>query len=355
MLDYIIVGSGLAGIAFAETLLANDKSFVVFNDTSQNSTRIAGGLYNPIVLKRFNLVWNAKSQLEIAERFYKNIEEKLTVQVDFKMPIYRKFFSVEEQNNWFVAADKPNLTPYLSTKIIDKKYRSIDSPYGFGEVLNTGYINTQVLLAAYHEYLKSIDALIEETFDYGRLGVRDSHVAYKNIQARNVVFAEGFGLHANPYFNHLLLDGTKGELLIIRTDKLNLDVIVNTSVFIMPLGDNLYRIGATYNWEDKTNVPTKEGKMELLEKIKEILTCDFEVVDHLAGVRPTVNDRRPLIGTHEIHKNLHVLNGMGTRGVMLAPSMALELFDAIENGKPLDKSIDIKRYDALRQPPYHNG
>jgi hypothetical protein len=26
-------------------------------------------------------------------------------------------------------------------------------------------------------------------------------------------FAEGFGMHANPYFKNLPLDGTKGELL----------------------------------------------------------------------------------------------------------------------------------------------
>ena len=62
------------------------------------------------------------------------------------------------------------------------------------------------------------------------------------------------------------------------------------------------------------------------------------------GVRPTVKDRRPLIGTHPTYKNLHILNGLGTRGVMLAPAMALDLFDCIEKGKSLDKSIDIKRF-----------
>jgi hypothetical protein len=42
---------------------------------------------------------------------------------------------------------------------------------------------------------------------------------------------------------------------------------------------------------------------------------------------------------------LHLLNGLGTRGVMLGPSMAIELFDSIEHQKPLDKAIDIKRYE----------
>ena len=344
MVDYIIVGSGLAGIAFAETALQNHKSIVVFDNDSQNSTSIAAGLYNPVILKRFTEVWNAQSQLELLDPFYATVEEKLAIKCDIKMPIYRKFFSVEEQNNWFTASDKPNLAPFLSSKIINKKYNSIDSPFGYGEVLHTGYVDTHVLRKAYHVYLQSENLLQKEAFDYSEIVFEDDCVRYKTICAKYIVFAEGFGMHSNPFFNYLPLDGTKGELFIIKAPQLNLNVIVNTSVFILPLGNDLFKVGATYNWEDKTNIPTDEGKQELIDRIKEIITCDFEIVEHFAGVRPTVRDRRPLLGTHPNHKNLHILNGLGTRGVMLAPAMALDLFDFIEKGKPLDKSIDIKRF-----------
>jgi glycine oxidase len=119
---------------------------------------------------------------------------------------------------------------------------------------------------------------------------------------------------------------------------------MNTSVFILPLGNDLFKVGATYNWADKTNIPTEEGKQELIDRIKEILNCDFQIMDHLAGVRPTVKDRKPLIGSHPDYKNIHILNGLGTRGVMLAPAMALALFENIEFAKPLDSNIDIKRF-----------
>ncbi len=352
MTDYIIVGSGLAGIAFAETLLQHDKSFIVFENKSQNSSSIAGGLYNPVILKRFSEVWNAKLQLELANSFYEEIEKKLNVQFDYKIPIFRKFFSVEEQNNWFTASDKPNLAPFLSTTIVNKKYNDINAPYGYGEVLQTGYVDTIALLSNYHNYLKSLNLLISETFDYGQVKLFDDHIEYKNIKSKHIVFAEGFGMHSNPFFNYLPLDGTKGELFIIRAADLDLDVIINTSVFILPLGNDLFKVGATYNWKDKTNTPTQEGKQELIERIKEILNCDFEIVDHFAGVRPTVRDRRPLLGTHPKHKNFHILNGLGTRGVMLAPAMAIDLYDFIENGKPLDKTIDIKRYATSYSPLY---
>jgi glycine/D-amino acid oxidase-like deaminating enzyme len=344
MLDYIIVGSGLAGIAFSETLLQNQKSFVVFENQSQNSSRVAGGLYNPVILKRFSQVWDAERQLALANQFYVQIEAKLQVQVDFKIPIYRKFFSIEEQNNWFAASDKPSLSPFLSTTIIHKKYKAIDSPFGYGEVLHTGYLDTDVFLNAYQAYLKSLDILVPDAFRYEKLQITDNMILYEDFQAKHIVFAEGFGMHANPYFKNLPLDGTKGELFIIKAPDLNLDAIINTSIFILPLGDNLFKVGATYNWEDKTDLPTEEGKVELVERIREILQCEFEIVSHFAGVRPTVKDRRPLLGTHPSHKNMHILNGLGTRGVMLAPAMALDLFEYIENQKPLDKSVDIQRY-----------
>ena len=167
---------------------------------------------------------------------------------------------------------------------------------------------------------------------------------YKNVKAKNIVFAEGFGMHSNPFFNYLPLDGTKGELFIIKAPDLDLDVIINTSVFILPLGNHLFKVGATYNWKDKSNLPTEEGKLELLTRINEILDCDFEIIEHFAGVRPTVRDRKPLIGTHPIQERMHILNGLGTRGVMLAPAMAKALFEFIENQIPLDKEIDIKRF-----------
>ncbi len=344
MLDYLIIGSGLAGISFSEMALQNGKSILVMDNSSQNSSKIAAGLYNPVILKRFSEVGQAKEHLLVMKEFFSVLEKKLNSQVDFKTPILRKFFSVEEQNNWFAASDKVNIGPYLSTRLITKKYESIDSPFGYGEVLQTGYVDTALLLEKYKNYLITNQLFLEESFDYGLLQEETDGIRYKDIQARHIIFAEGFGMHANPYFQHLPLDGTKGELLIIKAPLLDLDVILNTSLYILPLGNDLFKIGATYNWDDKTALLTEAGKNELVQRIKEIITCDFEIMEHHAGVRPTVKDRKPLIGTYEHHNSIHILNGLGTRGVVLGPAMAKALFENIEYQKPLDRFVDIKRF-----------
>ena len=344
MKDYLIVGAGLAGISFAETAFLNNRSFIVINDDSQNSTKVAGGIYNPVILKRFSLPLNAGEHLEYIGPFYERIQQRLQVVFDHKLPVYRKFASVEEQNNWFEAADKPGLSPFLSAAVKHTKYNGLDAPFGFGEVLHTGYVDTVVFLDAYHEYLSDNDLLVKESFEYDKLLINDDYVAYKDIKAKHIIFAEGFGIHSNPFFKHLPLDGTKGELLLIKVPGLGLDGVVNASIFLLPLGNDIYKVGATYEWYDKTAAPTEAGKRELIEKLNEVISCPYEILDHQSGIRPTVKDRKALIGTHPDYKNVHLLNGLGTRGVMLGPPMAKELFDSIENGTTIDKAVNLLRF-----------
>ncbi len=342
--DYIIVGCGLAGIAFCEQLRAHNQSFLVFEDASQHSSSVAVGLYNPVVLKRFTEVWKAKELLELALPKYQILEQLLNATLDYKHPVYRRFSSIEEQNQWFLASDKPKLADYLSTNILKNSSTEIHAPYGFGEVLHSGRIDTAELIKRYRRHLIEQELLIEESFSYDDLIIKNDSILYKEIESKNVIFAEGFGVLKNPYFKTLPLRVAKGEIITIKAPKLKIDFILKASVFIVPLNDNLYAVGATYNWEDKTNVSTDKAKQELLNKLKTIISCEFEVVDHVAGIRPTVKDRRPLVGRHSKCKNVYVLNGLGTRGVMIAPYVANALYNFIEKQMPLDKEIDINRF-----------
>ncbi|WP_108116737.1 NAD(P)/FAD-dependent oxidoreductase [Kordia periserrulae] len=344
MVDYIIVGLGLAGIAFCEELEAAGKSFIVFEDNSQQSSTVAGGLYNPVVLKRFTPVWNADEQLEVALPFYEALEEKLNAQFDEKLPVLRRFAAVEEQNLWFEAADKPKLTRYLDTKLIHNTNESINAPFSLGKVNETGRIFTEKLLKAYRNYLTAKNRLQNERFQYEKIVFTNNEVHYGKLQARHIVFCEGFGVKQNPYFSYLPLNGTKGELLTIKAPNLKVEEVVKSAVFIIPIGNNTYRIGATYNWTDKTNLPTEKAKKELTEKLDTLINCDYEIIDQVAGIRPTVVDRRPLVGIHPAHSQLAVLNGLGTRGVMIAPTVAKQLYNHIENSAVLPEEVNIERF-----------
>tara|TARA_B110001454_G_scaffold189206_1_gene187676 strand:+ start:959 stop:2020 length:1062 start_codon:yes stop_codon:yes gene_type:complete len=349
-LDYIIVGLGLAGLAFVEELIAAKKTFLVFEDDSQTSSLVAGGVYNPVILKRFTPVWNAKEQLNVALPFYSKIEEKLNITIDEKFTIKKSFKSIEDQNNWFSALDKPRLVDYLDPKLDNQNYKGVVADFSFGNVKEAGRIDTAKLITAYRSYLESQKLIRFERFKYDELSIETDTISYENITASRIVFCEGFGITQNPFFSYLPMNEAKGELLTIYAPELNIDFLLKSTLFILPLGDNLYKVGATFNWTDKTSEPSEAGKEELVEKLKKVLDIPYTIVSQSAGIRPTVSGRRPLVGTHPEESKLIVLNGLGTRGVMIAPTVANSLFKYLEEGGTLDDEINIDRFKHLNKP-----
>ena len=301
-------------------------------------------MFNPVVLKRFTSIWEAQPQLEIADVFYPETEQLTQASFYHKLPIYRKFASVEEQNNWFLACDNPLTASYLNDLLFKESVPHIPSEYYFGEVFHTGFLDVKLFVQSYQQYLLDNKCLLQQNFDYELLQISDEKVTYQDIQAQQIIFAEGFSMHYNPFFNYLPLDGTKGELLYVKIPDLKLKNIVKSGVFLIPVGNDVYKVGATYDWKDKTNQTTEEAKGELIQGLESLVDCEYEILEHVAGVRPTVKDRRPLVGAHYVHKNVYLLNGLGTRGVLLGPYLADKLIKNIENKVPLDKNIDAARY-----------
>jgi len=342
--DYILVGLGLAGLAFVEELIEANKSFIVFEDNSQTSSLVAGGVYNPVILKRYSPVWNAKEQLEIALPFYDKLERKFNKKFDVKFVTKKAFKSIEDQNNWFSSMDKPKVAPYLDTELDKKSYSGVRGEHYFGNVKETGRIDTFELVNTYRAYLKENNWLRSEKFNHIAISFHESSVQYQDIISAKIVFSEGYGIKDNPYFNHLPLEEAKGESIIIHAPALKIDFLLKSTLFVMPIGKDLYKVGATFNSTDKTSKPSSQGREELIEKLKKVINVPYKIVDQTAGIRPTVKDRRPLVGVHPKNPELSVLNGLGTRGVMIAPTVAKNLFRHLEFKERLDKEIDIKRF-----------
>jgi glycine/D-amino acid oxidase-like deaminating enzyme len=347
MLDYIVVGLGLAGTAFCETLRKHNKRFVVFNDSSQRASLVAGGLSNPVILKRFTMAWKANFLLPIANSFYYELERTLGVKLITDLPVYRKFASVAEQNLWFEAADKSDLKNYLSPNLVRNRNQALVAPFDFGEVMQATRLDTKLTLQSYLAFLEKKGLLVSDSFDHALVKQQEDHVVYGSRSAKHIVFAEGFGLRQNPFFNYLPMQGSKGEYLIVKCTKLKEMNAIKSSIFVIPLGNDLYKVGANYDRNTSNSLPTVETKMELMKKLDGLLDCSYEVVGHEAGIRPTVKDRKPLFGQHPKYDKLFVLNGFGSHGIMIAPWAASQLFRSIEKGISLHQEVDIKRYASV--------
>jgi glycine oxidase len=349
--NYILVGQGLAGTILAQTLLKQGKTIVIIDDQQlSTASRIAAGLYNPLVFKRLVKSWLADELVPFMDEFYVETEQLLNEKFYFKKQIVKLFAEEQEKTLWLKKMNEP-VGKYLSKTIhYDFKNDVIQNPLGSSEVIDAGNLNTALFLSAFRNYFKNNNQLLEEKFEYDKLIISEKAVAYKNIQADKIIFCEGYKTVDNPYFNWLPFKLTKGEIITIKAPLLfqenngMSEKVINKGVFILPLGNHLYKVGATYEWNDLTEQPTEKGKEYLIDKLQKVLKIPFEIMEHQAGIRPTVNDRRPLIGLHPQHATLGVFNGMGTKGVMLAPYFAKQFVDFLENNISLDKEVDIARF-----------
>lgn len=333
---FCIIGWGLAGSVLAWQFYFEGKSFQVYDSGENHSTRTAAGLVNPIVFKRLTKSWNADKLLPYAADFYKRIETELGLQLLSHKNIYRIFSGIEEQNNWSSKQGDDRFEPYLKTPRKDELPNSneVDFPFGLGAVETIGNLDTNLFLDASKAFFKNHGVIFfEETFDY---------TSVKTLI--NYVFCEGVGVKNNPYFNYLPLKPTHGETLEIETAGFSFEHILNKNMFIMPLGNHRFKVGATYNWELNEPVTTEKAKEELQEKLGAFAKFDYKVVEQRAGIRPTVSDRRPLIGRHSEVENLLIFNGLGTKGVLIAPFYAMQLVHFIDGKAVLDNEVDIKRY-----------
>ena len=343
--DYLVVGFGLAGMAFCEQLEQNNKSFLVIDSKQQSASRVAAGLINPVTLKRYTMPYKGEEQFDLALSYFRRLSEKLEVNAVLDLPVHKLISSIEDQNNWFEATDKPVLSRFLNPVLIQNTSELLNAPFRLGEVKETVRITISALLDSYIKLLKSQKKYTQEFFKYAELKFEpEDLVSYADIKAKRVVFAEGYGIKENPFFNKLPLIGNKGEYLIVKAPDLKLSEALKSSFFIIPLNDDLYKIGASFNWKDKDLKPTSDAREEILSKLKKVILCDFSVLDQEVGIRPTTGDRRPLVGVHPFYKQLALLNGLGTRGTMMSPYLAKALYRHLELGEELDEEISVMRF-----------
>ncbi|NND16734.1 MAG: FAD-binding oxidoreductase [Eudoraea sp.] len=343
--DYIIVGIGIAGITFCERLVEFGKSFVVFDPGTMNATGVAGGVVNPVVLKRFTPAWKALDFIEAAKPFYRKLNNKINGHFLHKKPLYRIFANAEEQNDWMVASDSPVLAPFLSAEIIPDVNHNVQAPYGYGEVYNSFNIDTLAMIQDYREYLSSTHQLKEEKFDYKKLQTTAGEHKYGDYAASYVIFSEGTSIIENPNFTFDCIIPKKGEYVVIRSKDLNCEAILKGPYFMIPRNDHHYQVGATFAHGDFSKKSTEAGKIKLEVAIKKMISCDFEIVDQTCGMRPTVKDRRPVLGSIE-DNGMFFFNGLGTRGLLMAPLLSQLLIDHIENNAELPSEIHIKRFES---------
>jgi glycine oxidase len=344
--DYIVVGQGLAGSAVAVQLLQRKKRILVIDQpTGNSSSRIAAGLFNPITGKKMTKTWLADTLFPYLHDYYQAVEARTAQRFFFPMPLYRPFLSIEEQNEWMAKSAEPAYGPYIDTIYQRATIPGIHDPWGGLLLRQCGYLDTTAYIEAVRGWITEEATLLPETFDPARLQVLPAGVEYGGYSARHIIFCQGVAPAVG--FEWLPVKPLKGETIRIKTDFRH-NAIINRGVYLVPgAKPGERRVGATYDFHDRSQTITLAAKETLIQKLQELVDFPYEVTGQEWGFRPTVPDRRPLVGVHPERPFMAVFTGLGTKGVSLSPYFSEVLIHRMENHTALNKEIDIERYKSL--------
>lgn len=346
MLDFLIVGQGIAGSVLALTLSKRGYKIAVIDQPElSSSSRVAGGVWNPVVFKRLTKSWMADELVPSLYQFYQNFEKESGRSFMNERLIIKPFTEEQEKILWQKKAATENT--FLDSSCYENlATHGVNPVLSYSHVLRAGNIDLSVFLPVAKSYLQEKGhTVLTEAFEYDDLEIKSGSVKYHSLEARYLVFCEGHRIKCNPWFKDIPMKPAKGETLTIHCPGLELNnSILNKGVFIMPLGNQVFKVGATYEWTELNDEPTLKGKEELQRKLELLINLPYAILDHNAGVRPSVIDRRPVLGAHPDYPHLLVFNGLGTKGVMLAPYFAEKLVDAYNKPELLDKEFNVSRF-----------
>ena len=348
--DYLIVGQGIAGTCLAWHLIeAGKKVLLVSDSTRPSASLVAAGIINPLTGRKLVKTWLADTLFPYAEKFYTRLGHTLNTKLLYPFPIYRPYRSEEEKKNYLTYASEPEVAKYIKQDVDNQALiNGLNHPYGGLEVKGSGWVDLTALIQKSRSVFISNNQFVESAFDANELIIKDTFIEWRQYRAGKVLFCQGVDARENSLFDWLPFNPVKGQILDVTFEQYSAEQIVNQGVFILPRQEQgLYRVGATYSWHDLDWEISEDGRNYLEAKLRPLIRGGYTIQGQRAGLRPSSKDRRPLIGLHPRHKSVGVFNGLGTKGVSLAPYFANELVEYLEKGKELNPLVNIDRCFSL--------
>ncbi len=341
--SYLIIGAGLSGICVGIHLIENGHQVTLIDSGKNLSSIIAAGQINPLVFRRMTKSWRVDEFLPYAEKFYTKLESDTNLSIYCPIQIRRMFSSAHEKTMWLEKQNRPDFSIYMETITDeDDTYDLAQNDFGSGRIKRSSYVKAAQFLTGGKEWIKKHGTVITQKMNYQELDPATG--IYQGKEYDGIIFCEGSENLSNPWFGNLPVEHTKGQVLTLTSTEISQEESLNRKCFLLPIGDCTFRLGATYEWQTNDTIVTNEAKDDLLEKFQLLSQKPFEITEHLAGIRPTIPDRRPILGKHPDYEKLLIFNGLGTKGYLIAPLLAKEFVDFVDGKVELDREVRIERF-----------
>ena len=335
MKSILIVGHGLAGAILAHTLINRGiKVTCTEGQIKHSASRIAAGLINPFIGPKLNPPPAFGKCMESNFQFFRKWEEEFGEKLYKSESLIRIFTSQKQANKWIDLTKNETTSKYTLSLIPGKKLEKlgIKAKYGAGET-KVFRLNIENFLRLSRLKLKSINSWNEEIFK-----------PTDGSEADAIIFAEGYNVCDNPYFNWLPFAPAQGEILELSGPDLP---AMSNGTWFLPSSTKRFLAGSTWKHTNLKSGPTKLGYDTIYENLKFMPISQYKKTNHLSGIRSGTKDRNPIIGRHPKFRNLYVFNGFGSRGSTIIVKYADHMANLIINSSRLPVEIDLHRYINL--------
>jgi glycine/D-amino acid oxidase-like deaminating enzyme len=340
--DVLIVGAGLAGTTLAWELRWRGLAVqVIDRDEPVTASKIAAGLLTPVTGKRLAPAWRYAEFLAAAEPYYRRVEQEANADLFSRRPAVRLYQSEVERVRFEKKRSAMETVRDPSPPLADSQF---DQPHGGFEMTDAARIRVA-------DYLRLSRVAFADRFQVASITAEDLRISDDEVtvprldlRVKFVVFCQGFWMRENPLFRGVQFVPAKGEILTLRVPGLTEDRVVNRGVWLLPLGGGLFRAGATYDRDRLDHAPTAAGRDEICSRLRAFLRLAFEVIDHVAAVRPVVDERKPVLGFLPDRPRVGVFNGLSSKGALMAPFFARQLADAIQGVGAIEPHVELRSF-----------
>jgi len=349
--DILIIGQGICGTLLSWYLEKAGLSFLVIDESKPfTASKVAAGIINPVTGRRMVRTWMIDELLPFVWKEYESIQNEMNAQFISEKPII-DFFPSPQMLLAFQKRYEED-PQYLYKGSEEKEWNKyFNYEFGWGAIQPCYLVDVQSLLFLYRKKLIRRQQLLEERFIIDQLFFQKTKIQYKDILADKIIFCDGMESAHNNFFKNLPFAPNKGEALIIETENIPAGNIYKKGINIVPWKDKLFWAGSSYEWEFRDDQPTEIFRKRTEALLQHWIKSPFKTVDHFASIRPATIERRPFIGFHPLHKQVGILNGMGTKGCSLAPFFASQMAGHLALNSTLLPEADISRFARILSKP----
>ena len=361
--DAVVIGGGLAGCAMVwQCRMRGLRAVLIDQPQPDAASRVAAGLVTPMTGSRLAISWRWAEFFPAADTLYRLAEKETGRNFWVEAPDWRAFLSEKEsefcRQRWFQPAElgdrHGDLLQQSGVQVGWLEPSGLPpsiAHFGGIRMEPAARLDTNAYLDATRQMLERDGMLVSMDLDVdGALCPFERRIEIPSfgLTARWVVLCQGMRARSNRWFASLPLHPARGDILRIRSRRFHLKTVLHHEGWVVPLGEDQFLFGATYDRQAlQTSLvdPVAARWRETLERRWERMTGEAigtpgaETLEHRIAVRPASYDRHPLIGQHPEHPQLFCLNGLGSKGSLMAPWVASHLLDAMLGREPVESCL----------------